>query len=73
MCDDSVTWQWGRGSGGVRMNVGVCVCMCVCVLRVSPNFAMGEVLPLCDPGVQSHALDVPSLLLRFVRRPEELG
>lgn len=27
---------------------------------------------LCDPGVQSHALDVSSLLLLFARRPEEL-
>jgi len=54
--------------------------VCVCVLRVFKchrNFPVGakEVWPatLCDPGIQSHALDVSSLLLRFVRRPDELG
>lgn len=28
---------------------------------------------LCHPGVQSHALDVSSVLLLFARRPEEFG
>lgn len=72
VCDDSVTWQWGRGQWGFKDECG-CVSW---VFKCHQNFACGcrEVphATLCDPGVQSHALDVSSLLLRFVRRPEEL-
>lgn len=64
MCDDSVTWQWGFKDGYMWW-----------VLKCHQNLTSGcrEVVPLCDPGVQSHALDVSSFLLWFVRRPEELG
>lgn len=34
MCDDSVTWQWGRGSGGLRMSVSVW-CGCLSVTKTS--------------------------------------
>lgn len=56
----------------LRMSVGVC---CGC-FKCHRNVAVGaeqSLATLCDPGVQSHALDVSSLLLWFVRRPEELG
>lgn len=66
----------GSGVGAVVVGGGT-KNECGCVLWESPKLHCGcreEVLvPLCDPGIQSHALDVSSLLVLFVRRPEELG
>lgn len=63
--EDSVSGQWGGVLGG-SMNA----CESLSLL----NFACREAsaATLCDPGVQSHPLDVSTLLLLFARRPEQL-
>lgn len=50
------------------MSVGVCGCLSL--LSFACMEASGA--SLCDPGVQSHPLDVSTLLLLLARRPEEL-
>lgn len=59
----------GSGEGGVqRMSVGAWVCLSL--LNFACRGASGAAL--CDPGVQSHPLDVSTLLLLFAWHPEEL-
>lgn len=53
-----------KGRGGLIMKVSV----------YKSELPLGnERQLLCDPGVQSHAFYVSSVLIRFVRHPEQLG
>lgn len=56
MSDNSVTWQ----CGGVKDECG-----CVLWMFVTKTLMWARAT-LCDPGVQSHTLDVSSLLFLFV-------